>query len=90
VNVVVLSLPEGRVVSPQATFNFTLGGTSAYNFIVQQAAQDKDGLTPFDIYLKNERREEFVIHSYFVVTGGAITGVQEGSITPQRWPKGIK
>jgi len=84
-NVIALAIPEGRVLPPQSTFNADLTSTPAYDLIVRQAAQDKDGLTPFDVYVRNERREEFVIHSYFVVKDKAITNVQEGSITPQHW-----
>jgi hypothetical protein len=84
-NVVALAIPEGRIVPPQSSFNANLNSTPAYDFIVQQAAQDRDGLTPFDVYVRNERREEFVIHSYFVVRDKAVTNVQEGSITPQHW-----
>jgi hypothetical protein len=84
-NVVAVMIPEGRVVTPQSTYNVELAATLAYDYIVQQAAQDKDGLTPFDVYVRNERREEFVIHSYFIVKDKAITNVQEGAITPEHW-----
>jgi len=89
-NVVALAIPEGRVLPPQSNFNSDMNGTLAYDFVERQAAQDKDGFTPFDVYVRNERREEFVIHSYFVVKDKAITNVQEGSITPQHWPRNIK
>jgi len=84
-NVVALTIPEGRVLTPQSTFNADLAATSAYDFIVRQAVQDKDGLTPFDVYVTNERQEEFVIHAYFVVKDKAIINVQAGSISPQHW-----
>jgi hypothetical protein len=81
-----LMVPEGRVLTPQGTFNFELN--LAHDVIVRLAAQNEDGLAAFDVYLKNERSEEFVIHSYFVVSltdKTTITGVQEGTITPQHW-----
>jgi hypothetical protein len=89
-NVVALAIAEGRALTPQSTFNADLTSTPAYDLIVRQAAQEKDGLTPFDVYVRNERREEFVIHSYFVVKDKAIANVQEGSITPQHWSSKTK
>ncbi|MFZ0885036.1 MAG: hypothetical protein WAN14_16665 [Candidatus Acidiferrales bacterium] len=82
-----LMIPNGRVLTPQAMFDGEVA--PFYNLIIQQASQDKDGLVPFDVYVKNERLEEFVVHSYFVVSlkdKVTITGIQEGSITPRHWP----
>lgn len=81
-------VPEGRVLIQQATYSIDLA--SVYDAIVQQGLKDPNGLVPFDVYVKNEKLEEFVIHSYFVVSlkdkATTIVGAQEGSITPQHWP----
>jgi hypothetical protein len=86
-DVVALTIPEGSVVSPQSTFNCELATAPAYAFILQESLKNKDGMTPFDIFVKNERHEDFRIHSYFIVKDNAIANVQEGYIAPQRGSK---
>ena len=78
----------GRTVVTGTQFSIEASGT--YTLIRARYPVGFATLVPFEIYLKNERREEFVAHCDFVVTWDKDTmklGTQTVSITPEHWPR---
>jgi len=79
---------EGRTVGPGTMY--TVVGNSVFDLAVNRFPKPVHGLIPYDIYLKNERGEEFVQYGYIAIRWSEdvpILTVQATSVTPEKWSK---
>jgi hypothetical protein len=80
---------EGRTVSPNSTYS--IDAKKIVEAVITLKPKGTDGLVPFEIYLKNERGEEFTQNCRFAVMWDdkdtPKIGVQVVSITPEHWSK---
>jgi hypothetical protein len=80
---------ESRIITPGQGYVFRDKGE------LQATLQSKfpkgsGGLVPLEIYVKNERNEEFIAQSYFALTWNGdklVVNMQMKSITPDHWSK---
>lgn len=82
---------EGRTITAGA--GFELDGSLAYELMIARFPKPSQGLLPYELYIKNERGEEFVQHGYFGLSWQADVGilsVQTISVAPEHWSRTIK
>ena len=82
---------EGRTISP--TSGYGVDAADTYASIARATPKGTSKLIPFEIYVKNEKKEEYTVHSRIGVSWQkddlALT-VQIVSVTPDHWSGGIK
>jgi hypothetical protein len=79
---------DGRVLTPGTMLAYNIDIAFLYVYVTQTVPQGANAMVPFEVYTRNERKEEFVIHAFFAVTwenGAPVIRVQEGPIVPERW-----
>jgi hypothetical protein len=84
---------EGRTITAGAGFEFDISPT--YESMIAQFPKPAQGMIPYELYIKNERGEEFVQHGYFSLVWKndvGILNVQTISVAPEHWSaaKGVK
>jgi hypothetical protein len=82
---------EGRTITSGAGFKFE--GSLSYELMIARFPKPAQGLLPYELYIKNERGEEFVQHGYFGVVWQndvGILNVQTISVAPEHWSRTIK
>jgi hypothetical protein len=81
----------GRTISPAS--NYAVGITPFFASTVEKLPKGYSTMVPFELYVTNERREEFILHCYFGVTWDkdvlTIT-TQLGSIKPEHFLPRLK
>jgi hypothetical protein len=81
---------EGRTVSPTAAYQ--IDASESYASIAKRFAKGAGGLIPFDVYVKNEKGEEFTTHCRIGVSWAKdemdLT-MQIVSVTPDHWSRRI-
>jgi hypothetical protein len=69
---------------------YDINAARMYDYAIARMPKGQTGLAPFEIYLKNERSEEFVEHCYFGISwNGDVLKLapQIASIVPERWSR---
>jgi len=84
---------EGRTITAGAGFEFDISPT--YESMIARFPKPAQGMIPYELYIKNERGEEFVQHGYFSLVWKndvGILNVQTISVAPEHWSaaKGVK
>ena len=79
---------EGRTIPPNG--GFTMGAATTCNFMTARFPKPSEGSVPYEVYIKNERREEFVLRGNFGMSwqgdAGKLT-VQTTAIMPEHWTR---
>jgi hypothetical protein len=81
--------PPGRTIQPNGA-GYEIEAAPMYGRALARIPKGQTGLAPFEIYLKNERGEEFVEYCFFGVSWDAENlklAPQVASITPEHWSK---
>lgn len=79
---------EGRLIPPGTGYSFNSPGL--YDYVVQKLPHGTATFVPFEIYVRNDRSEKFVVHSYFDIRWNGdvpLIDAQTGSVVPGHWPK---
>jgi len=77
---------EGRTVQPNGGYDIDFA--DGYAIALAAFPEGKTGLLPFDVYVKNERGEEFTEHCFMGVAWDAGTlklSPQVGAVVPEHW-----
>jgi hypothetical protein len=77
---------DARTVAASA--NYTMNGEKIYDELAARIPKGSAQLVPLDLFLKNERGEEFVQHVFLGTSWPKDTlslGTQMGSVEPTHW-----
>jgi hypothetical protein len=81
--------PPGRTIQPNGA-GYEIDAAPMYDRALARIPKGQTGLAPFEIYLKNERGEEFVEYCFFGMSWDGDNlklAAQVASITPEHWSK---
>ncbi|HXZ11439.1 MAG TPA: hypothetical protein VEG64_03515 [Candidatus Sulfotelmatobacter sp.] len=79
---------EGRTIPPGGSYKIEL--PQILDLMNSRFPKPAEGFIAFEVYLKNEKNEEFVLHGYFAMhwkNDVGKVGTQTASIMPERWSK---
>jgi len=83
--------PTPRIIAPGTSYG---GEPPRLSEVLRDSTQKgTDRLLPFEVYLKNERGEEFTLHGNFVISwkgDDMEVGAQTLSIVPDHWSQRVK
>jgi hypothetical protein len=84
-------MKEGRMIPPGGAFK--IDAVTTYNFMARRFPKPSQGLVDFEVYLKNERGEEFFERGNIGMRWQNDTGqllVQTKTIEPEHWSRNLK
>ena len=82
---------EGRVITAGA--GMKVDGKEIYNLLVGRFPKPSAGSVAYELYLRNERGEDFVQRGYFALVWQGDVGIvntQTASVMPEKWSRNIK
>jgi hypothetical protein len=83
-------IEDSRMIAPSGTY--IIAADSLYSILVQRVPKGSNQFIPLDLYIRNDRREEFTEHCLIGTSWTNDTlnlGLQIVSVEPEHWSKSI-